>query len=92
MEISAYSEEDALDKALQVFRCERERINVVPIKSPTSRFWGLIKRQVVYRVSMIINKEEKESEKTDNQDRRIEISQGKIKIIDPTGTGRYPSW
>ena len=91
MEISAYSEEDALDKALQVFRCERERINVVPIKSPTSRFWGLIKRQGVYRVSMIINKEEKESEKTDNQDGRIEISQGKIKIIDPTGTGRYPS-
>ena len=58
MEISAYSEEDALDKALQVFRCERERI-MSPIKSPTSRFWGLIKRQVVYRVSMIINKEEK---------------------------------
>jgi uncharacterized protein (DUF342 family) len=90
MEIRAYSMEDAINKASEILRCHDENIKVITIKPATSMFWGLIRRQGVYRV-YIANDKEKEPEMVENQDGIIEISKVKVKVTDPTENGRYPS-
>jgi len=88
--VSAESIEEAMIEAENRFKCDRENLKVHTIKSPCSKFWGLIKIKGEYRIEYIIPRQKKKIKKS-GIDGHVVIISGKVKVKDPIGEGRYAS-
>ncbi len=89
MEIKATSLEHAINLAVQAMQCDRKQIRILTLRQPLSLFWGLIKREGLYKVMKI--EERKEEEPNEVKDGYVEIAQGRVKVTDPMGMGKYAS-
>jgi len=95
MLLKADNIEDARLKGQQYYRCNIEQVRVTTVRLPKSMFWGLIKWPGIYNIECMpsINREnnDADSETSNYRDGYAEIVDGKVKIVDPIGNGRYAS-
>lgn len=95
MLLKADNIEDARLKGQQYYRCNIEQVRVTTVRLPKSMFWGLIKWPGIYNIECMpsINRENNDagSETSNYRDGYAEIVDGKVKIVDPIGNGRYAS-
>ncbi|TDT61927.1 DUF342 domain-containing protein [Fonticella tunisiensis] len=90
MLFTAFDIKEAIIKASEFYRCNENELKIHIIKQPYYRFWGIIKKEGIFRIELIQPKtQQKENKRIENG--TVEISSGKIKVTDPSPEGKYAS-
>ncbi|MBF7096365.1 FapA family protein [Alkalibacter mobilis] len=76
--------EDALEKAVEHFKCSADKLKVTVLEEPSSKMMGLIKKTGKFSIE---KKPENEVVDAENENGSIEVKNGEIIITNPKGKG-----